>query len=250
MRGRGTNYFNLILANGPAYTSAVHACTDDMRMKCRFDEIALSIKADFLMRFQTHYGSALECQWNLNTFGIPSKILPLEKDGKVHLRDHTSFLSQLRKAEIQNREQQFSQRQYEPSSVSPTHENMESLSLATMLDNTTSSTSSETDRNSGSVEPGPSDVISGRGKRGAKYQGNNLLRDLIEQNFLVHEAGTSQSRRLIARSIYISMIQSGSRFLNYANDEEGWSELNEDAAIVKILHGFRNHRLKINKLSR
>jgi hypothetical protein len=97
------------------------------------------------------------------------------------------------------------------------------------------------------ITPGPKDIIPGRGKRGSKYRGNSKLRDVIEEHFESYEEGSSLSRRAMARSIYLSLIQSGSRFLNFSEKDEGWSELDEDAAISKILHGFRNHRLKVKQ---
>jgi hypothetical protein len=48
----------------------------------------------------------------------------------------------------------------------------------------------------------------------------------------------------------MSFMQNGSRFLNFSEKDKGWSELDEDAAITKILHGFRNHRVKVNKQNR
>jgi hypothetical protein len=190
-------------------------------MKTFFDEIAMAAKANYLVRCQSHFGSALECQNNLNTFGIPSKILPLTSDGKVHCRDHVSFLSQLRQAESEH------------------------VLLAAQLtnrhpmDDVLEREKEELAMTSEDITPGPKDILSGRGKRGSKYPGNSKLRDVIEEHFESYQEGTSLSRRAMARSIYLSLIQSGTRFLNFSEKDRGWSEWDEDAAITKILHCFR-----------
>jgi hypothetical protein len=229
MRGRGPTHFNLIFPNALCYVSAIHAATDDIRMKTFFDEVAMAAKANYLVRFQTHLGSALECQSNLNTFGIPAKILPLTSDGQVHCHDHVSFLSQLRQAES---EQDLLVAQ--PMNRHP-------------MDDVLEREKEELTMPSEEISPGLKDIILGRGKRGSKYRGNNRLRDVIEEHFESYEEGSSLSRRAIARSIYMSFLQNGSRFLIFSEKVKGWSELDEDAAITKISHGFRNHRVKVNK---
>jgi hypothetical protein len=220
---------NFIFPHALCFVSAIHGVTDDIRMKIFFDEVAMAAKANYLVRFQTHLGSALECQSNLNTFGIPAKILPLTSDGQVHCHDHVSFLSQLRQAESEH-----VLLVAQPMNRHP-------------MDNVLEREKEELAMPSEEITPGPKDIILGRGKRGSKYRGNNKLRDVIEEHFESYEEGSSLSRRAMARSIYLSLIQSGSRFLNFSEKDEGWSELDEDAAISKILHGFRNHRLKVKQ---
>jgi hypothetical protein len=230
LHGRGPSYFNQILPNATCCVSAIHAVTDDIRLKAAFDEVGRVALANYLIRFQTHFGSPLECQSNLNTFGIPSKILPLYTNGKVHCHDHTSFLSQLRQAESQH-------------AVSALPINPPPLERVLITkDKPISVRELE-------ITPGPNDIILGRGKRGSKYRGNSKLRDIVQEKYEDYDQGTSASRRVLARSIYFSLIQSGSRFLHFVEYANAWSDLDEDAAIAKILHCFRNHRLKINKHS-
>jgi hypothetical protein len=227
--GRGPTYFNQIFPNTTCCVSAIHAVTDDIRLKATFDEIGRVALANYLIRFQTHFGSPLECQSNLNTFGIPSKILPLDKYGQVHCHDHSSFLSQLQQAESQHAVFALAMnppplervKEVVPSSVRKVE-----------------------------ITPGPNDIILGRGKRGSKYQGNSKLRDIVQEKYEEYEERNSASRRILACSIYFSLIQSGSRFLHFSENDEAWSDLDEDAAIAKILHRFRNHRLKLNKHAR
>jgi hypothetical protein len=229
--GRGPAYFNdHIFPNTTCCVSAVHAVTDDIRLKATFDDIAMICHANYLIRFQTHVGSPLECQSNLNTFGIPSKILPLYTNGKVHCHDHTSFLIQLRQVESQ----------HAVSSLPTNRHPLEHVLLREVVPSSACKIE---------MTPGPNDIILGRGKRGSKYQGNNRLRSIVQEKYQEYEESNFDSRRVLARSIYISMIQNGSRFLRSWESDKAWSDLDEDAAIVKILHCFRNHRLKINKNS-
>ena len=220
--------------------SAVHAVTDDIRMKAFFDEIAEVASANYLVRFQSHYGSVQECQSNLSTFGIPSKILPLSVDGEVHCHDHASFLSRLQKMESEQ--------------DAGAHEIHHHQVLHNVVANERQrSPSTEEGLILGTEEvlnPGPQDIIMGRGKRASRYVGNRKLRDIFEERYAVYEEGSSGSRKALARSVYLHLIQSGARFLNYSERDNVWSDLDENSAIAKILHGFRNHRIKVNKQSR
>jgi hypothetical protein len=230
--GRGPGFFNLIFSNTMCSVSAVHAVTDDIRMKAFFDEIAKVATANYLVRFQSHYGSVQECQSNLSTFGIPSKILPLSADGEVHCHDHASFLSRLQNLELEHDAGVKDLYQYP--------------SLHYVV-------AKERERHRGTEEgltPGPKDIILGRGKRASRYLGNGKLRDIIEERFAVYEGGPIESRKEMARSVYSHLKRSGARFLIYSEHEKVWSELDQDSAIGKILHGFRNHRIKVNKQSR
>ena len=230
--GRGPGFFNLIFSNTLCSVSAVHAVTDDIRMKAFFDEIAKLATANYLVRFQSHYGSVQECQSNLSTFGIPSKILPLSVDGEVHCQGHASFLSRLQKMESEHQAGAQDKHQYP--------------SLHHVVTN-------ERERRSNTEEgltPGSKDIILGRGKRASRYLGNSKLRDIIEERYALYEGGPPESRKEIARSVYSHLVHGGTRFLVFSEDEKVWSELDEDSAIGKILHGFRNHRIKVNKQSR
>ena len=87
----------------------------------------------------------------------------------------------------------------------------------------------------------------GRGKRGSRYVGNSKLRNVIEERYEVYKEGLAASRKALARWIYSQLIHSGARFLTYSEEEKVWHELDEDLAIGKILHSFRNHGIKVNK---
>ena len=222
-RGRGPEFFNLIFSNTMCFVSAVHAVTDDIRMKANFDEIAMVASANYLVRFQSHFGSVQECQSNLSTFGIPSKILPLSVDGEVHCHDHASFLSRLQNMDS------------EP--------NLGAYTNQYVVANESEPRSSKVNN----LTPGPKDIIMGRGKRGSRYVGNSKLRNVIEERYEVYKEGLAASRKALARWIYSQLIHSGARFLTYSEEEKVWHELDEDLAIGKILHSFRNHGIKVNK---
>ena len=231
-RGRGPGFFNLIFSNSMCSVSAVHAVTDDIRMKAFFDEIAEVASANYLVRFQSHYGSVQECQSNLSTFGIPSKILPISVDGEVHCHDHAYLLSRLQKMESEH--------------DAGAKELYRYPSLHDVVAN-------EKERRPGTeagLTPGPKDIFLGRGKRASRYLGNGKLREIIEERFAVYEGVPTESRKEMARSVYSQLIHSGARFLIYLEHEKVWSELDEISAIEKILHGFRNHRIKVNKQRR
>ena len=231
MRGRVPEFFNLIFSNTTCSVSAVHAVTDDIRIKTFFNEIVKVVTANYLVRYQTHYGSALECQANLSAFGIPPKILPLSVDGQVHCIDHASFLSQLEKMESEQ-DLDCHDISYHPFHDVASDEERRRFSI---IENLT---------------PGPKDIILGKGKRASRYLGNMKLRDIIEEHYEVYANGRSESRKVLARSVYSHLVHFGSRFLTYSERDQVWSELDEDTAIGKILHDFRNHRIKVIKQGR
>jgi len=240
MRGRGPGFFNLIFSNTMCSVSAVHAVTDDIRMKAFFDEIAKVATANYLVRFQSHYGSVQECQSNLSTFGISSKILPLSVDGEVHCHDHASFLSRLQNMESGHHVGSYKEQYVVANAQVPCSRKLEEqYVVANVLEGRS--------RKLEELTPGPKDIIMGRGKRGSRYLGNSKLRDVIEERYAEYEGGLLESRKVLARWIYSQLIHSGTRFLTYSEHEKVWSELDEDSALGKILHGFRNHRIKVNK---
>jgi len=184
--------------------------------------------ANYLVRFQSHYGSAQGCQSNLSTFGIPAKILPLTVDGEVHCHDHALFLSRLQKMNSEE------------------HNYVGAYTNQYVVANEREQPS----RNVNNLAPGPQDIIMGRGKRGSRYVGNGKLRDVIEERYSVYKEGLPASRKALAHWIYSQLIHYGARFLTYSEQEKVWYELDEELAIGKILHGFRNHGAKVNKQSR
>jgi hypothetical protein len=217
----GTNLFAL-LSFACIRVNAIHACTNQVQMKKVFDAIGLEADAKYLVRFQSHLGSPLECSYNLMRFGIPREILPLNPDGTVHCRNHHTIIAQM---------QQFEARTTNAAlHVRPKEEKEKETPKVLLFS-----------------QPRITDVVLGRGQRGNKYRGNVLLKEMLESNYDAYDKGSAKFRTFLASLIYKRLVESGSRFLAPAGDSEHWIEVDETAALDRIGHGFRNIRLKTKR---
>jgi hypothetical protein len=88
--------------------------------------------------------------------------------------------------------------------------------------------------------PGQNDVLLGRGKLYYCHPGNRRLKRIVmEQIGLYEEAGYAEKYRVSADVVKFINSMSG-RFLR--EDDNGWVEVDDDAAIKKVSHGFRTLR--------
>lgn len=205
----GTNLFAL-LSFACIRVNAIHACTNDLRIKLVLDTIGRESDAKYVVRFQSHFGSPLECSYNLMRFGIARQILPLNPDGTVHCRDHHNFIARMQQSSEALIAQGQVIQQENPILI---------------------------------PQPRFMDVVLGRGQRGNKYKGNLLLKELLESNYDAYDKGSAQFRTFLASLIYKRIVVGGSRFLAPSGDSD-WVEVDETAALDRIGHGFRNIRLK------
>ena len=90
--------------------------------------------------------------------------------------------------------------------------------------------------------PGRNDIIVGRGKPFHSHHGNIMMHQLIEQHQDEYESAGRGEKTLIAKNIVKKLREKG-RFLT--RDSEGWwVEAVEEAAVDKVLSGFRNSRFR------
>ena len=90
------------------------------------------------------------------------------------------------------------------------------------------------------------DVLCGKGKPIQKFPGNKLFRLLIDQNCHRYNKACCREKRAIANEI-VQGIKSNigklpGRFLRFcesAEQEGGWREVSDAAAIDKVRHCFR-----------
>lgn len=226
-RGRGPVFFDLFLTMN-IKVSSIHMCYDDPECTDIANEVTSWSESRYLVRFQSHLGNHLECRYNLMTFGLPLDILPVTRDGKVHLIDHRRFLKLLQ-----------------------TNDHKNVLEQAAAAANEEASNDSAR-RGVVVKSPGPMDVILGRGRRGVKLPGNVMLKGLLEEHYDAYNDGSKVDKASITQLIYTQMQQAGCRFLKPLFDETkvtrgrpspiGWVEVDNEAARDRIGHGFRNLR--------
>jgi hypothetical protein len=157
------------------------------------------------------------------TFGIPLFALPIRKDDSIDLTFHHAWLAELEEADKNKGAQ--------TQSIGLGHGIQKSIG--------------ETD------PPGTLDVIMGRGPRGRKHAGNQLLKRVLEAHRVDYEKTSRFQKGTIAKQVYIKMRLKGSRFLAPAEiaerkpikDIDDWVEVSEKEALDRIGHGFRNLRL-------
>ncbi len=93
----------IVAAHGslPIRPVARHFCKDSAAVQEMFGIIAkhLAPKAFDAMRFKGHSGTAMECCYNLMTYGIPRNAIPIDNEGEVTLDFHLNFLQTMARKE-------------------------------------------------------------------------------------------------------------------------------------------------------
>jgi len=199
----------------PIQVRSVHACHDDKRYATTFNGIMNAAAPELALRFQSHFGPLPACFQSLRRYGIPKEIIPLDEQG---ILDNTDFRDILAWYQIQQ------------DGTSDDHQ--QSFISQTCI-----------------PHPVESDILLGKGKRGEKFRGNQLLRKAIAENYDAYDAGHRRTKLAILHLIYFHLLQLGCRFLQPAKLERSgdpvqWVELTEDEAIGKISMWIRNHRRK------
>jgi hypothetical protein len=196
----------------PVRVAAVHCCFHDETMRETLTTLAQFVESRYFIRFQSHFGNHQECQFNLMTFGIPPATIPVHDDGSLDLQHHHAWLAKLKVDENLS-----SSPSPQPVEVNP---------------------------------PGPWDVIMGRGLRGRKSPGNQLLKLLLEERREEYDNASRVDKAVIVKEIYTIMHRRGCRFLAPTSVDKAdfeWMEVTEEAARDRIGHGFRNLRLASKK---
>lgn len=155
------------------------------------------------------------------TFGLPQDAFPINDDGSVSTESHRIWLYRLEEAEKSG-----SKSSSRPSPIE--------LIIK-------------------ELQPGPLDIIMGRGLRGKKAPGNQLFKRILESYQPQYDAAIRYAKGKIVEKVYKEMKEMGCRFLAPIKVNEtfdttyAWAEVSEEAAVDRISHGFRNRRLTKTK---
>jgi hypothetical protein len=170
------------------------------------------LQFDILMSSRVCYissGTFMEVHYELLTFGIPTSVLPLDKEGVFNLEYHKKWLDQRNQVEEARRKE---------------------LALP------------------GSVVhriPQNSDVLFGRDKMAQQHPGNTRYLNLIESAQDSYDtAPTKASRTMIATEIVVAIKSRGGLFLKHADGIVGWIEAGDVTAKEKVTNAFRSRRRK------
>jgi len=200
----------------PIQVRSLHACHDDKRLATTFDRIMNAAVPQLAVRFQSHFGPLPACFQSLRRYGIPKDILPLDEQGNL---DNSDFRNTIAWYQTQQ------------DVISDDHQKRPRSDQAYI------------------PHPVESDILLGKGKRGERFRGNQLLRKVIAENYDAYDSGHRRTKLAILHLIYFHLLQLGCRFLEPAKlessgDSVQWVELTQDEAIGKISMGIRNYRRK------
>ena len=215
----------------PVRGASCHFCLDDMAMHS-IVKIACAIGGkDFRLRFRPHFGSHVECQYALKSFGIPQHAFPVNQLGEFT----TSAL------------ERYISRQFEKERLQIEKEDME---VVIQEGNDEEAAASHgMDDKSGNVESKKKliavatfkDVLLGRGKPFQVHQGNLVLGELIAKYHHRYQVSNKKEKIQMCLDVIKEVQDAGGRFLKKNTDinPDMWEEVSLSLAREKVAHGFR-----------
>jgi hypothetical protein len=91
--------------------------------------------------------------------------------------------------------------------------------------------------------PGPFDVLLGRGKKHTGHPGNERLKDALNMKSVQYNTTTSRNEKTAITQEIVQSIQTDSdppgRFLKFDKNANGWVEVDDAAARIKVSHAIR-----------
>jgi hypothetical protein len=100
--------------------------------------------------------------------------------------------------------------------------------------------------------PGLFDVLLGRGKKNTRHHGNEQLQTLLKTHSVRYNSTTSRNEKTAITQEIVHNVQTTSeppgRFLKFDKDANGWMEVDDVRARIKVSHAIRyNSRYKKRK---
>lgn len=188
------------------------------------------------VRFRSHMGTHVECQYALTTFGIPRHALPVDTNGYLSRDFHLAWLQKRRELE------ESQPIPYLPQ-TSPAFPGVSSAHVTSGPLFPSSGAITPPDGTSLQVrDPRLSDILFGRGKTVVEHPGNAWFRDLVDRTMLKYEACSRMEKANIAEMIVNMVKDAGGRFLKSEDEGDFWEEVDDHTARKKVAHTFRNRR--------
>jgi len=197
----------------PIHIAAIHFCLDDPKQYFLLKVGLPAISAKVHTRVRVHYGSHLECQYLLATFGISKEFLPLKGNDEADMHRHLTWVDSCLRG-----------------------------NQANVRANSAQKTAVVT-------KPTANDVLY-RGAYKSNHAGNVHLRNLVAEWSQTYDSGTIDTKRRVVNEIIGEIHRSGGRFLSQGNDAESiWVTVPTDEVRSKITQMFRNRRRNRKKKS-
>ena len=174
----------------------------------------------------------MECQYNLMTFGIPVRVLPVSKAGILTLKYHHEWLDRCAELEAQSTEMI----QDDLTSI----ETSSPIAGAATLPRDSPRLSAAI---STGLTLGANDVVVGRGSNKLRHPGNAQYHKLVEELSAKYDQATQFDKRVISELVVHKVKETyGGRFLK-KDGKGGFTEITNEEARSKVSHAFRNRRL-------
>ncbi|KAG7341663.1 hypothetical protein IV203_023616 [Nitzschia inconspicua] len=189
----------------PYKLACLHLCYNDSLFnaawKYLFDFTRDPVKK---ARCRCHVGTPQEVLYELMTFGIPSKAIPITDTGELQVNWHLMLLEMKQRAEAHVR----------------SGHNSESTTFI--------------------LVPSNQDVLFGRGRRIQSFPGNIRLKVTVEELLPEYETLDKEGKTKLAERIVLAVKEGGARFLS--QEKGAWTETTDDLARLKVAQLFRNRR--------
>lgn len=189
----------------PLHIAAMHFCCSDLSQYILCKIGIRLMRPELTSRLRIHFGSPLECQYILSTFGITHENLPLlfHAPQKINMEHHMNWC-----------------RSY---GVKP---------------------NSGTIQHPSTIEPTANDVLYVGGNR-SKNSGNELLRNLVVKWCTTYDSGTNDTKRMVVNTIIDNIHETGGRFLIQSEEADPvWLIVAKEEVRLRITQAFRNYRRK------
>jgi hypothetical protein len=198
-----------VLWKVPLHFAGLHLCLSDLAEFLLLKVAIYRLPLNLRPRVRVHYGSSIECQYKLSSFGIPREALQMPATNEPTTVDvHFAWYRHRQQLEL------------------PSH----SAGVVEFSRSTPSTT----------IVPGTKDVLFGGGQR--TNSGNVRLQKLVISMIDEHKA-SSKGKKMQITDIVIKEIKKGDgRFLKQNDVTKEWEEASHTEVNRKIAHAFRNIR--------
>ena len=228
-----------LLRGIPSRQGSYHFCLNDIAMHTIIKCVCAIGGKDLRVRFRPHFGSHVECQYKLKSFGIPQHALPQDlESGRDTPTDLLSYLGE--QVEIERRRIKEEEQEVE-------------LSGDYEEEGLTSPRRGKKKKKCVSENPKPrrkkliavatfKDVLLGRGKPYQIHPGNVYLNQAVLRLLSQYQKADKKEKKQISLDV-IQEIQEkhGGRFLRRDTEinRDMWEEVSTALALEKVAHGFR-----------
>mmetsp|Transcript_17722 Transcript_17722/g.43712 ORF Transcript_17722/g.43712 Transcript_17722/m.43712 type:complete len:558 (+) Transcript_17722:340-2013(+) len=196
----------------PLHQAAIHLFTENAAEYIVGNGAIRIMPRKIRARFRIHFGSHMECQYLLSTYGIAAWILPLKPiTFEMNLEQHHRWFQ-------------------------------------SCLVNDTSDCSDLVRTQTINIEYNENDVLYVACKK-SPNAGNDRLRALVTDMSQIYDSGTKEKKRMVVDGMIGEIQKTGGRFLKrHPESQSDWTEIPLDEVRLKITQMFRNHRRRADAL--